>query len=73
MVKRTEELIIHGLPARYPRIDALRAVIQEEGLLQLLKADETFNLIEAILEELEKRHGPDWYLRYIIFGPFRRG
>jgi len=72
MVHRTEQLIMHGLPARYPRIDALRAVIREEGLIQLLKADETLNLMEEILRELEKKHGPDWYLRYIIFGGFRR-
>jgi len=68
MVKTTEELIVRGLPARFPAIDALRAVIREFGLLQVLKADETFNLIDAILEELVKRHGPHWYFQYCIFG-----
>jgi hypothetical protein len=68
MVKTTEELIVRGLPARFPAIDALRAVIREFGLLQVLKADETFNLIDAILEELVKRHGPHWYLQHVIFG-----
>jgi DNA-directed RNA polymerase subunit RPC12/RpoP len=41
MVQTTEEFIVRGLPARFPEIDALRAVIRQFGLLQVLKADET--------------------------------
>jgi len=51
--------------------DVFRKVLQEEGLIQLLKADETLNLMEEILCELEKKHGVDWYLYYIIFGRFK--
>jgi hypothetical protein len=71
MVETTEELIIKGLPARFPELDALRAVIREFGLIQVLKADETLNLMDAILRELERRHGPYWYMRYVIFGQKR--
>jgi hypothetical protein len=68
MVSTTERLIVEGFPARFPEIDALRAVIREFGLLQVLKADETFNLIDMILRELEARHGSYWYLQHVIFG-----
>jgi DNA-directed RNA polymerase subunit RPC12/RpoP len=68
MVQTTEELIVKGLPARFPELDALRAVIRQFGLIQVLKADETLNLMDAILRELEKRHGPYWFMQYIIFG-----
>lgn len=66
LVDETERLIVNGLPARFPRIDALRAVFRKFGLLQLLKADETLNLVEAILEELLKRHGPYWFIKHQI-------
>jgi hypothetical protein len=67
MVGRAEELIEKGLPARFPRIDIIRAIVQEYGLLKLLKADELLNLEEAIFKELEKRHGSF----YAIFGELR--
>jgi len=71
IVNEAERLIKEGLPARFPMIDIFRAIIRELGLLQLLKADETLNLAELVFEELERRHGPYWFMRYVIFGGWR--
>jgi hypothetical protein len=66
IVARAEQLITEGFPARFPRIDIMRAIVQEYGLLKL-RALELLNLEEMVYEELEKRHGPYWFLKYVKF------
>jgi hypothetical protein len=45
----------------------MRAIVQEYGLLKL-RALELLNLEEMVYEELEKRHGPYWFIRWLILG-----
>jgi hypothetical protein len=63
---RTEEFVMEGFPARFPRIDIIRAIVKEYGLFKL-RALELLNLEEMVYEELERRHGPYWFLKYVKF------